>query len=427
MGKEAKIGLSVVGVLLVIFTGLLVWRFVPHGSNPMAVTSDSGATDPSDGADRPTVVTVQQDVNAASAANPAVQTASEPDAAAEMPRRGFMPSPAPAADTVPDRYATDRTSEESPPDRPSSADPFKRPQARDNQSEVAGAPRELQVDPQEAAAIENSAPPARSARNPLRRLSAEVPLDTVPTADQALSTEAADLDLNGANAPSPAEQDNADAALPPIRDPRDESSDNFDERPPARVPVDMSTRPRSRYSDVDQAVETPAPVEPQMPADGKYTIQPNDSLWSISEKVYGNGRYFKAIYEHNRGKLPSSDRLTVGTVIAVPPASLLEENYPALCPKQRKSVMVQPRHLQTSAPRSRASSGDVYVVEEGDTLFDIARYELGKASRWAEIYELNREALGEDFDYLQPGTQLRLPQREARGDAVTRQRDAIYR
>jgi len=48
-------------------------------------------------------------------------------------------------------------------------------------------------------------------------------------------------------------------------------------------------------------------------------------------------------------------------------------------------------------------------VAEGDTLFDIARNELGKASRWAEIYALNREQLGEDFDHLAPGTQLILP------------------
>jgi nucleoid-associated protein YgaU len=65
--------------------------------------------------------------------------------------------------------------------------------------------------------------------------------------------------------------------------------------------------------------------------------------------------------------------------------------------------------------------GDVktYVVQEGDTLFDIARYQLGRSTRWAEIYELNREALGEDFDFLQPGTELALPA-GADEDAITR-------
>jgi nucleoid-associated protein YgaU len=61
----------------------------------------------------------------------------------------------------------------------------------------------------------------------------------------------------------------------------------------------------------------------------------------------------------------------------------------------------------------------VYVVEEGDTLFDIARYELGKASRWAEIYDLNRGQLGTDYNYIAPGTKLMLP------DAVTSEPDAL--
>ena len=44
------------------------------------------------------------------------------------------------------------------------------------------------------------------------------------------------------------------------------------------------------------------------------------------------------------------------------------------------------------------------------TLFDIARYELGKATRWAEIYQLNRDQIGADFNHLRPGTQLVLPE-----------------
>ncbi len=59
---------------------------------------------------------------------------------------------------------------------------------------------------------------------------------------------------------------------------------------------------------------------------------------------------------------------------------------------------------------SDAPDGDrTYVVREDDTLFDIARRELGKSSRWVEIYELNRERLGEDFEYLTPGMEIALP------------------
>jgi hypothetical protein len=57
----------------------------------------------------------------------------------------------------------------------------------------------------------------------------------------------------------------------------------------------------------------------------------------------------------------------------------------------------------------RAAGGRVYVAREGDTLYDVAKFELGKVGRWAEIYELNRDTVRNQFDYLTPGTKLILP------------------
>jgi nucleoid-associated protein YgaU len=50
-----------------------------------------------------------------------------------------------------------------------------------------------------------------------------------------------------------------------------------------------------------------------------------------------------------------------------------------------------------------------YTVMEGDTVFSIARRELGRALRWVEVYDLNRGALGNDLNHLAPGTELNLP------------------
>ena len=65
------------------------------------------------------------------------------------------------------------------------------------------------------------------------------------------------------------------------------------------------------------------------------------------------------------------------------------------------------RRQRASAPG--ASGGRTYIVAEGDSLFDIARCELGKASRWVEIYDLNADVLGKDIDSLTPGTRIVLP------------------
>ena len=139
-----------------------------------------------------------------------------------------------------------------------------------------------------------------------------------------------------------------------------------------------------------------------------YVVTPNDNFYIISEKVYGSGSYFKALEEHNREKHPYSDKLRVGDVVAVPSIKSLEKQYPDLCPKPRSA----PSGMQSSTlevSMQRRGQGRIYKVQQGDTLFDIAKYELGKASRWAEIYDLNRTQLGDDFDFLAPGMELVLP------------------
>ena len=141
---------------------------------------------------------------------------------------------------------------------------------------------------------------------------------------------------------------------------------------------------------------------------GEYEVQPNDSYWTVSRKLYGSGSYFKALAEHNRDKYPRQDQLRIGDVIIAPSLTQLEQTYPGLVPKPSRRELVRSRN-STVSMASQYMGGRTYVVEEGDTLSDIARFELGKASRWVEIYELNRDRLGSDFDYLVPGTSLAMP------------------
>jgi nucleoid-associated protein YgaU len=152
----------------------------------------------------------------------------------------------------------------------------------------------------------------------------------------------------------------------------------------------------------------------------KYSVQPNDTFWAISEKAYGSGGFFKALYEYNRKRHKAADELVVGQELLVPDENVLRRHYPDLCPRTRKEVASTEQRLISVSTKLRGN-GRVYKVVEGDTLYEIARYELGKSSRWAEIYELNRDVLGDDFDYLRPGTELILPVDGPRTDGVTRQ------
>ena len=142
-----------------------------------------------------------------------------------------------------------------------------------------------------------------------------------------------------------------------------------------------------------------------------YTVQPNDNYWKISEKVYGTGAYFQALAEQNRKKIPDESRLRPGDTVSIPPVGELEKKYAALCPKpdHRDTTRRQLATANAISTVSQVGGGRVYVVQEGDNLYDIARWELGKVTRWPEIYDLNREALGNDPDHLTPGMRLVLP------------------
>jgi nucleoid-associated protein YgaU len=163
----------------------------------------------------------------------------------------------------------------------------------------------------------------------------------------------------------------------------------------------------------------------------QYTVQPNDSFWIISEKAYGSGGYFKALFELNRKRTKDLEDLKVGEVLTVPDETVLRRMYPDLCPKPRKPAASLQQRMMSASTRL-PGGGRVYTVVDGDTLFEIARHELGKPARWGEIYELNREAIGDDLDYLRPGTQLILPASPAspgnsqNNNTATRQPDAFY-
>lgn len=54
------------------------------------------------------------------------------------------------------------------------------------------------------------------------------------------------------------------------------------------------------------------------------------------------------------------------------------------------------------------ASAQAYTVKSGDTLSGIAQKQLGKASRWREIFDANRDQI-DNPDLIHPGQVLKLP------------------
>lgn len=191
----------------------------------------------------------------------------------------------------------------------------------------------------------------------------------------------------------------------------------------SREPATLPVTPSDRFNSTSTPAAATSASSIHRPAGAAahhvgetYTVEPNDNFWTISEKVYGTGNYYQALQEHNRGKHPRGDLLKTGDVLSVPSVETLSLKYPALCPKAGRVTPARP----SASLSSQRRGGRTYVVEQGDTLFDIARFELGKATRWAEIYELNKDVIGSDFDHLSPGTELVLPGEAAATDSFTR-------
>ncbi len=141
------------------------------------------------------------------------------------------------------------------------------------------------------------------------------------------------------------------------------------------------------------------------PIGGTLRTLRDDSFWSISERVYGTGVYFKALYEHNRERFPEPDRIPQGREVEVPSFDELKRLYPDLCAQPSDEDTVVYSQLRPSEqPKTRP-----YVVRQGETLWDIARFELGQGSRYVEILRLNRDRLGDDYNHPPAGMTLQLP------------------
>ena len=120
----------------------------------------------------------------------------------------------------------------------------------------------------------------------------------------------------------------------------------------------------------------------------KVTTEAADSFWLISQRVYGDGRYFDALFRYNRDRVESFNEVPAGVEIQCPPKSELQARWPRLCPR---------RMIET---------------EGGETLFDLAKTYLNQGSRFADIIELNYDVLPRRVrpdSPLKKGMRLELP------------------
>jgi|CXWL01.1.fsa_nt_gi nucleoid-associated protein YgaU len=109
--------------------------------------------------------------------------------------------------------------------------------------------------------------------------------------------------------------------------------------PPELVPVGVTTGAPVTGSVGDERPAATAVIEtPTAPAESRSVPEfvltdAEDSFWSISEKVYGTGAYYRALFRHNEAKVLRPDQLRAGIEVRTPPLEVLREKYPADFPR----------------------------------------------------------------------------------------------
>jgi nucleoid-associated protein YgaU len=149
--------------------------------------------------------------------------------------------------------------------------------------------------------------------------------------------------------------------------------------------------------------QSSTPQEP-LPADDVYQVQSGDNYWTISRQFYGSARFFSALAAYNQQRIPDPSKMKPGMYVLVPHIEVLHQQYPQLTGGGPRD----PGENQPPGFFVDDAGHPAYRVGKGDTLTEIAQKHLGRASRWVQIYGMNKDRIP-DGKTLKIGSVLQLP------------------
>ena len=75
--------------------------------------------------------------------------------------------------------------------------------------------------------------------------------------------------------------------------------------------------PRPTATPVPTAAPTPIPTPTPAPSVTTYVVVAGDSLWRISQKLYGTGTKWRDIWQANRDTVKNPDFIYIGQVLTI--------------------------------------------------------------------------------------------------------------
>ncbi|PIQ27923.1 hypothetical protein COW36_08910 [bacterium (Candidatus Blackallbacteria) CG17_big_fil_post_rev_8_21_14_2_50_48_46] len=132
-----------------------------------------------------------------------------------------------------------------------------------------------------------------------------------------------------------------------------------------------------------------------------HKVKRGETLGKLAQKYLGNANRNLEIYKANQDDLQNPNDLRIGMVLKIP------------VPASAEPIQEEPDAPEPATPNDpTADAFTLRTVKRGESLSIIALRTLGDSERYMEIYKANRDIL-KTPDALQPGMQLKIPQRKA--------------
>lgn len=134
-----------------------------------------------------------------------------------------------------------------------------------------------------------------------------------------------------------------------------------------KITQDLGGSQTEKQADEKTATELPT----------KHKVVSGETLWQIAEKYYQSGYNWVDIAREN--SLSNPDEILEGQELAIPKVEV-------------KTIAQLPVTGEADSTSALSISGDKYVVQNGDCLWEIAVRAYGDGFRWTEIAQANNLA-----------------------------------
>jgi len=139
-----------------------------------------------------------------------------------------------------------------------------------------------------------------------------------------------------------------------------------------------------------------------------YVVKSGDTLSTIAAHELGSKAKWQEIQKANEDVLHGSDKLKVGMKLQIPSANG-STSSPSVASRDPAPVAASPSSSPSATENAPSTAGErEYVVKSGDTLWAIAKSEMGGDSFVKELRAANEDVL-KGSDTLKVGMKLKIP------------------